>query len=239
MFAKHLQDDEASVDAIESNDANEKKKRQRRLDKLGIGGFQVKQRARMSKEDAELELAPDDLDNDLSGQNKPRRKRRITKKQKSQLQDTFPEYMREAFFGKLLMDQSKDAPATTASTAAAALELFSDEENAHKISADKTIVLNSERLGIKQLDADARKSIDDNSSTGGPFDDQDLEYGDDLRDLLPLPQDDELMNMLMNEDQLDTKESLEELQSEEIDKEEKVSDLRRQTRLQLRAIINE
>ena len=114
-----LEDKNTEEGTTSKNDENgEKKKRQRRLHKLGIGGFSVKQRGRMSatKDNEELNASNIDMDligNDMNsnqdsvGTDKPRRRRRVSKK-KNQLQDSFPQYMQEAFFGKILLDSSTD-----------------------------------------------------------------------------------------------------------------------------------
>lgn len=101
-----------------------RRKRQRNLQKLGIGGFFARVRGVRSSQDN------DDLDL-LSGQSstlldplappsstgiddKPRRKP-IRRKPKSKLAETFPPYLQEAFFGKELLDSHKDVDSTSGS----------------------------------------------------------------------------------------------------------------------------
>ncbi|XP_054161923.1 histone-lysine N-methyltransferase 2C-like [Oppia nitens] len=216
-------DDKVAEDGVpvKSDELGEKKKRQRRLHKLGIGGFSVKQRGRMSKDNEELVSNPD-LDvngSDIIGNSeslnldKPRRRRRISKK-KSQLQDSFPSYMQEAFFGKLLLENTHLD--SNQSNASKDLNLLSnDEEDLSKnIENDKLIVLTpTEAAAVRSQKPKKEitsRLLDERSVS--PLED-DLQDGDDFNDLLPpLPPDDELMDILINEDGLDrTDESLDNL----------------------------
>ncbi|XP_033151669.1 histone-lysine N-methyltransferase 2C [Drosophila mauritiana] len=76
-----------------------RKKRQRNLQKLGIGGFSVRNRG--LKKDSEETTAVDQL-NSLMTMDK--KKKIIRKKQKNKLIEAYPVYLQEAFFGKPLLE---------------------------------------------------------------------------------------------------------------------------------------
>ncbi|XP_017125368.1 histone-lysine N-methyltransferase 2C [Drosophila elegans] len=76
-----------------------RKKRQRNLQKLGIGGFSVRNRG--LKKDSEETTAADQL-NSLMTMDK--KKKIIRKKQKNKLIEAYPVYLQEAFFGKPLLE---------------------------------------------------------------------------------------------------------------------------------------
>ncbi|XP_042908867.1 histone-lysine N-methyltransferase 2C isoform X4 [Parasteatoda tepidariorum] len=117
-------------DKKDSSEANkdgvfdDKKKRPRKLQKLGIGGFIVKPRGRCSStkdsigESGEISIpaaeppvsTPSEklsfgAESDFGGGDKPKRKRK--QKKKTQLDESFPSYLREAFFGKELLISCK------------------------------------------------------------------------------------------------------------------------------------
>lgn len=202
-----IEEKQAEDNIIPKGDDNgEKKKRQRRLHKLGIGGFSVKQRGRMSAtkdEDTNLEVEVNATE--LTGNqesvasDKPKRRRRISKK-KNQLQDSFPQYMQEAFFGKSLLDSSQTEAYRTTIGAALSEE---DDTLTKSITKDKLIVLTpNEIAAVKSQKPKAEATslgLDDKSES--PLDDD-----EDFQDLLPpLPPDDELMDMLdhINDEGLD------------------------------------
>ncbi|XP_037946845.1 histone-lysine N-methyltransferase 2C [Teleopsis dalmanni] len=85
-----------------------RKKRQRNLQKLGIGGFLA--RNRIYKKDLENSNLPDSANNQVTGQpvNNEKKKKMARKKSKEKLTDTYPSYLQEAFFGKPLLD-AKDS----------------------------------------------------------------------------------------------------------------------------------
>ncbi|RWS06901.1 Histone-lysine N-methyltransferase MLL3-like protein [Dinothrombium tinctorium] len=209
-----IDDSKVSEDMKLEIDLNEKKKRQRRFHKLGIGGFSVKQRGRLSKDDdneLSIECTGNDADLANGTSDKPRRRRRA--KKKSQLQDNYPLYLQEAFFGKVLLDSSKDSTLINpfAQTSSNNIDFLSEDDVPPLtiVDKDKTVNLNatSENASTKIIrkSAELRNSID--SSSNGALED-DLQSNDAFRDLLPLPQDlppdDDLVNLLMNEgDDLD------------------------------------
>jgi len=98
-----------TVFTMESGISVLRRKRQRNLQKLGIGGFLVRMRGFKTGQEN------DDIDT-LPGQNTPTlgesamqiddkpKKKPIRRKPKSKLAETFPPYLQEAFFGKDLMD---------------------------------------------------------------------------------------------------------------------------------------
>lgn len=101
-----------TVFTMESGISVLRRKRQRNLQKLGIGGFLVRMRGIRSGQDN------DDIDT-LPGQSNPQggdlaaplpadgekpRRKPIRRKPKSKLTETFPAYLQEAFFGKDLLD---------------------------------------------------------------------------------------------------------------------------------------
>lgn len=118
-----------SIFTNESGQTILRKKRQRNLQKLGIGGFAVRNRAvRTTKNDEE----PSNSVNDDAKKKKPNRR-----KQKNKLIETYPTYLQEAFFGKPLMDSNVKVK----------LELSSsDDETKSNVSDDKTIKLSLDEL---------------------------------------------------------------------------------------------
>lgn len=148
---------------------------------------------------------------------KPKRRRRP--KKRPQLQDTFPIYMQEAFFGKSLLETAKDAGQKSIIP-----DVTSDDDMPPLMrpTSDKTITLSASEMPARPKSG--RISIDDAGNSSNPLDDEDLQYSDAFKDLLPLdqdiPQDEELMHMLMSDgDALDKAgdESLSQLPSESKD----------------------
>lgn len=102
-----------------------RRKRQRNLQKLGIGGFFARVRGVRSGPDiddfdlltGQSSTLPDPLappPTTAGLDDKPRRKP-IRRKPKSKLVETFPPYLQEAFFGKELLDSHKDFDSTSGS----------------------------------------------------------------------------------------------------------------------------
>lgn len=189
-FEENLDEKSNQESDLLKEEEKKKKFRRLRIDKLGIGGFSVKHRGRLSSskededaanENAERSSTPDALD-------KPKRKRRISKK-KNQLQDTFPAYMQEAFFGKSLLEVIPNG-------LAAELHLSdkSDDESANKIGSDKIVDLSPTELSAtdKEKDNDDMSLLDENFN--------DLQSGEDF-DLPPITPD-ELMKMIISDENL-------------------------------------
>lgn len=238
-------DDEMNGIKTENGENGERKKRKRRLHKVGIGGFAVKSRGRgsMSKDDdmasTEFDIPSSDIisgNTDVAIHEKPRRRRRI--KKRNQLQDTFPQYMQEAFFGKILLDTSKEVVPTASNISCdrrtSLIEMPCDDELTlnRDIGNDKIINLTpSEIAAVKMQKSKSAKlssrSFDDASKSS--LNDDDLQDSEALQELLtlpPLPADDELMDMLMNdEDGLNRhEESLDEMAVNVRDAEENAND---------------
>jgi [histone H3]-lysine4 N-trimethyltransferase MLL3 len=107
-----------------------RKKRQRNLQKLGIGGFSVRNRAVRTKEEEPSNSAG--IPGDETKKKKPNRR-----KQKNKLVETYPAYLQEAFFGRTLLDSNVKVK----------LESSSDEdETKSNVSDDKTIKLSLDEL---------------------------------------------------------------------------------------------
>lgn len=107
-----------------------RKKRQRNLQKLGIGGFSVRNRAvRTTKNDEEPS-------NSVGGEDS-KKKKPNRRKQKNKLIETYPAYLQEAFFGKPLMDSNVKVKLESSS---------SDDETKSNVSDDKTIKLSFDEL---------------------------------------------------------------------------------------------
>lgn len=119
-----------------------RKKRQRNLQKLGIGGFVVRNRA-VRKDGAAREGDGDDVTDSLGLQfgaesYTDKKRKPVRKKTKGKLADTYPSYLQEAFFGKGLLDQTKPRFETSSS----------DDEAKSTVSDDKTIKLTPEEVVI-------------------------------------------------------------------------------------------
>lgn len=108
-----------------------RKKRQRNLQKLGIGGFSVRNRAVRTKEE-EPPNSASQLAADETKKKKPNRR-----KQKNKLVETYPAYLQEAFFGRTLLDSNVKVKLESSS---------SDEETKSNVSDDKTIKLSLDEL---------------------------------------------------------------------------------------------
>ncbi|XP_067143136.1 histone-lysine N-methyltransferase 2C-like isoform X4 [Centruroides vittatus] len=265
----------------------EKKKRQRKLHKLGIGGFVARPRGRsLSTKEQCSELGSAvtgfppaeqilenqlNIDNifsnmndaicDFQFQEKPKRRRRV--RRKNPLEDSYPSYLQEAFFGKDLLDTTKDIEFNFDAT--------SEEENSYQFSPSFTnhgkhtniaiaSVQTQHNLSIqhasrvlytpqstlsessKQVQTSNNKNISNTLNQEKKFDkvaivpsneeskdkikacDSEEKNSpskavddEDLKDLLPLPQDlaqdDELMVMLMNGDDLAKQDALDDITS--------------------------
>jgi [histone H3]-lysine4 N-trimethyltransferase MLL3 len=108
-----------------------RKKRQRNLQKLGIGGFSVRNRAVRTKEE-EPSVSSVQASVDETKKKKPNRR-----KQKNKLVETYPAYLQEAFFGRPLLDCNLKLKLESSS---------SDEETKSNVSEDKTIKLSLDEL---------------------------------------------------------------------------------------------
>ncbi|XP_015228003.1 PREDICTED: histone-lysine N-methyltransferase 2C isoform X11 [Cyprinodon variegatus] len=119
----------------DSKGANGVKKRKRKPYRPGIGGFMVRQRSRpgqgqskakrslcrkdssgsvsenpISKDEGWTEAQPDTpVDETPPGQEVPEKIKKRYRKKKTKLEEAFPAYLQEAFFGKDLLDKSKQS----------------------------------------------------------------------------------------------------------------------------------
>lgn len=114
-----------------------RKKRQRNLQKLGIGGFNVRNRT-FRKDGPNKDDGDDNMEQSLLHYNDStdKKKKTIRRKPKSKLTETYPSYLQEAFFGKSLLDTTK--PKFESSS--------SEDETKSNVSDDKTIKLSMEEL---------------------------------------------------------------------------------------------
>lgn len=190
-----------------------RRKRQRNLQKLGIGGFIVKMRGtrKDKEEEGDAEKATPEGMVGLS-EDKPRRKPQ-RRKPKTKLSECFPLYMQEAFFGKVLMDTTKD----------------NDSENGSGSDNETKI---SRITGTIQLSQDELKAIEkvkakqEREELKLPIEriikreeilDEDVSDSDVPLDILPISGDlldNDLVNTIMNErddDLAKASEALEEL----------------------------
>lgn len=107
-----------------------RKKRQRNLQKLGIGGFSVRNRAVRTKEEE-----PNSTSHQTNEDNKKKKPNR--RKQKNKLAETYPAYLQEAFFGRPLLESNTKVKLESSS---------SDDEGKNSVSDDKTIKLSLDEL---------------------------------------------------------------------------------------------
>ncbi|CAD6215553.1 GSCOCG00000363001-RA-CDS [Cotesia congregata] len=203
-----------------------KRKRQRNLQKLGIGGFVPRNRGTRKDKDEECET-----DKQLAGDNKQSssingvgvgvgvgvnigvssgsidgkpRKKTLRKKPKTKLSESFPPYLQEAFFGKNLMDLTKDKDLKSSSD--------SDSEKNTSGNTDTIQLSQDEIKAIEQVNNQANK-YDNNRTkqniikreddgTSRSIDDDNASDTDALGDILPISSDfvdNELVNTIMNE----------------------------------------
>lgn len=227
-----INEDTSSLDASDSKE----KKRQRRTNKIGIGGFLVKQRNRKEDEtnsnntSFDLNEMPNDADSNLAApvsSEKPKRKR--NKNKKNPLLNTYPPQLQDAFFGKSLLDDRKE-------NAMGALdEKVGNSNRLVKFSRDQIIDLMSavdsqsagNRPNQNSLLNGAELTGGKPPKAGGSLPDGDpdlnnkvfeetLEDEDSLRDILSLqqelPEEEDLINMFdIDGDQMDTKDALDHL----------------------------
>uniref|UniRef100_A0A182ILT4 PHD-type domain-containing protein n=1 Tax=Anopheles atroparvus TaxID=41427 RepID=A0A182ILT4_ANOAO len=119
-----------------------RKKRQRNLQKLGIGGFFVRNRGVRTKDGKEEEdMVDGGLDEaggaEAAGGTKPKKKP-IRRKPKSKLIEIYPNILQDAFFGRSLLSASM--PSFDA--------VPSDDDVKSDVSDDKTVKLSAEELKL-------------------------------------------------------------------------------------------
>lgn len=208
-----------------------RKKRQRNLQKLGIGGFNVRNRT-FRKDGPNKDDGDDTMEQSLLHYNDStdKKKKTIRRKPKSKLTETYPSYLQEAFFGKSLLDTTK--PKFESSS--------SEDETKSNVSDDKTIKLSMEELKMieamrakqqqqQQLVEEQKKLAAANNQNAQPktiqqttsrvtnikidpslslTDDIDNSDTEALKDILPTDLlDNDLVSRIMNEDEELTKNS--------------------------------
>lgn len=178
-----------------------RRKRQRNLQKLGIGGFLV--RLRGTRKDKEEEGDPEKPGGGESSSigvsdDKPRRKPQ-RRKPKTKLAECFPLYMQEAFFGKTLMDTTKDKDLESSSESEGERNAFG---NADTIQLSQDELKAMEQVKAKQEKEDDHKVVvPEQIKREDPVEDEgsDTEV---LGDILPISGDlldSDLVNTIMNE----------------------------------------
>ncbi|XP_024080404.1 histone-lysine N-methyltransferase 2D-like isoform X6 [Cimex lectularius] len=170
-----------------------KRKKQRNLQKLGIGGFSaVKMRSSRFKDDEEGSTHP-------FAEDKPRRKPRCNKK-RSKLAETYPSYLQEAFFGRELLDITKESTQELESSSD-----DSDEGKSNKVSHDKTITLSQVMAEVKAKQekiSDKNEDFDPSNSSKISVKEEDVSDSEGLKDILHLSDNllpNDLVNTIMNE----------------------------------------
>lgn len=177
-----------------------RRKRQRNLQKLGIGGFVVRLRGtrKDKEEEGELEKPETNIVATI-GEDKPRRKVQ-RRKPKTKLSECFPLYMQEAFFGKDLMDITKDKDPKSSSDSDSERNASGNTDTI-QLSQDELKVIEQvkgkpgQREGEQKLPNQAhvkREEIMDDEGSDAEA----------LGDILPISSDlldSELVNTIMNE----------------------------------------
>lgn len=120
-----------------------RKKRQRNLQKLGIGGFSVRNRAVRSNSKNDGDELTTSLDQEPAQQipssqqsDGKQKKKPVRRKQKSKLIETYPAYLQEAFFGKPLLDVNPSVK----------IEMPNSDDESKNQSEEKTIKLSADEL---------------------------------------------------------------------------------------------
>lgn len=179
-----------------------RRKRQRNLQKLGIGGFIVRLRGtRKDKDDVEgdVEKSGESSMGVGMGDDKPRRKPQ-RRKPKTKLAECYPVYIQDAFFGKGLMDATKEKDLESSSE--------SEEEqktpgNANTIQLSQDELKAMEQVRAKQEKEDEKGQEQIKREEIMEDDGSDTEA---LNDILPISGDlldSDLVNTIMNENDED------------------------------------
>ncbi|KPL93603.1 hypothetical protein QR98_0000630 [Sarcoptes scabiei] len=169
---KDIEDNVESESSKQTDD--EKKKRFRRLDKLGIGGFTNKQRNRLSIAKEEEESIQDyERSNTPDNPEKPKRKRKS--KKKNHLLEQYPVHLQEAFFGRSLLDK---VLSNNPNDRIVEYEEKEEDENQNLIEKDKIIDLNPEIAQNIKMKNDELNFLD------GSLDDYSMTPDDAFVDML-------------------------------------------------------
>lgn len=201
-----------------------RKKRQRNLQKLGIGGFAVRNRnfrQRDEGEDFECMVAAQAaaIENETPTTPLPPdpakpKKKPVRKKTKNKLIETYPNYLQEAFFGKSLLDTQPVTKFEFPASDDDEIKLDVTEDKTIQLSADELKLLEAAQIKIEEDEANQKKELNDKSDDvvqeikkeeGAMDDDENNSDTEALKDVLGLPNDlvdNDLINTIMNEDEL-------------------------------------
>ncbi|XP_076251798.1 uncharacterized protein LOC143191021 isoform X3 [Rhynchophorus ferrugineus] len=186
-----------------------RRKRQRNLQKLGIGGFLVRMRGLRTGQDNDDidtlpgQTTPTSLDSPMplasvsSDGDKPKKKP-IRRKMKSKLSETFPPYLQEAFFGKELMDITDTKKMESGSSDDEKEEKYNPTEELMTIDSKPEKPINDSTIHKNQQILEEQK--DDKSNL---VKDEEDDSTEDLKDVLALPGDlldADLVNSIINEE---------------------------------------
>ncbi|XP_059154742.1 histone-lysine N-methyltransferase 2C-like isoform X4 [Physella acuta] len=190
--------DQAAQDEVGEDGV--KKRKPRRVFGLGVGGFIVRQRSRqwLAKRQASYEEQDDpEKAAEQAGEkaDKPKRRRKV---KKSKLEEAFPFYMQEAFFGKGVLDQTKESTKGLLKT-----ESDSDQE---RLSPVKMLPV-ADVPSVKPISGDIEPAtVPGTSSTSLPRRDTSIsgsEHSEDisgLDDILhDFPEDEDILSLLRDE----------------------------------------
>lgn len=199
-----------TVFAMETGVCVLRRKRQRNLQKLGIGGFLVRVRGfKNGQDNDDIDILPGQTNTfcdmpatPLSLDGEKPKKKTIRRKPKSKLTETFPLYLQEAFFGKDLMDIEGKKNVESCSSDE---DVSEDKSKSINLSQDELIAVAAvtakqeiiEKAGA--TDSIKTEKILDVSTK----EEEEEENTEDLKDVLPLPGDlldADLVNSIINDD---------------------------------------
>lgn len=159
-----------------------RKKRQRNLQKVGIGGFTVRNRTMKSLKDT---LVKDELDEtgqvpQITAGLEDKKKKIVKKKMKNKLIETYPSYLQEAFFGKELLgakmnfdaDLSDDESKKSQESCSAELgigggvSVVGGQDTNNKLSVEELKMIESIRAKQNQLEEQKLKKFGQQPSSG-------------------------------------------------------------------------
>ncbi|KAL1490323.1 hypothetical protein ABEB36_013038 [Hypothenemus hampei] len=201
-----------TIFTMESGVSVLRRKRQRNLQKLGIGGFLVRMRGfKTGQENDEIDTLSgqststgSDMLMQVSGgdADKPKKKP-IRRKIKSKLTETFPPYLQEAFFGKDLMDITEFK--REVENYSSDEEKLNEKTNAIKLTAEELIAVESAKQKRHPLDQlQVRKNVLEVAKVEKTsIKEEEDDANEDLKDVLALPGDlldTDLVNSIINED---------------------------------------
>lgn len=149
-----------TVGTNERGDTVLRKKRQRNLQKLGIGGFMVRNRTvrkdgGANKDQDGGDETPADGALHFTTTTAEEKKKQIRKKVKTKLADTYPSYLQEAFFGKNLLNVSKLKFESSSSEDEAKSSVT--EDKTIQLSTEEVNILNAQRLKQQKLQEETNK----------------------------------------------------------------------------------